>query len=413
MSIFRKLFGSNINQFFITNPIGSTEMDGMLFTTVDVADALGQYEAYLRTPIINTIIDKIAATASNTVAYVEDMEGVTQTDPTSKAVIEMLNNPNGTQNKTQFIQAYITDLKIYGEAFFIPIYLAGSTQQKGMIFLPKHSINVVMDYSTYPFQVTKSNNIKSISYKSPGGQLVDLNSIKDKIIVISEIQDKDRPGRGLSKFPSLRDHVNKYLIATNAGRDILQNYGAIGLWVNQGTDSIGTTPIDPVEAKNIKDVLDGYGLTSGKRKSHITSLNLKHEKVSLPLSDLMLDDAVLDSVRTICDSVGYPVELLSYEKKGGVGESGGREREFRQLLITENIMPAMAKLGEAMSQTMLDKNKKVVFYYDHHDAMQRSEKEKWEAVKLQTEAYKGLKDMGIVDDKQLIEIFKNLEIIPS
>lgn len=408
--IFKNRFGRSINNIFIYD-LADVIGDNEIFTDVDVSHPDGQYEAYLRTPVVNTIIDRLARLATNCNYFVENPDGESIETAQSKHLFDILAKPNGTQGFSQFIENYIINLKVFGEAWLLPIRLEGSREIKGITLLSNNKLSIYADYGNYPFQINPTNNIKSIYYSTPDNGQVNLTPVKDEIVVVYEMPDILKPGRGVSKLPGLKDHVNKYLISTNAATDILRNHGALGLWVNQGADAVGQTNITPKDREEIETALAQKGITSGKGKDYVTGLNLRHEKRSLPISDLMLSDHIIDSIRTICDSLGYSADLLSTDKGTSITASGGREAEALRSVINGSIIPVMDKLSEGIDKMLLPENQTLKFYYDHLPVFQTAERETADANNVHVTYYNALLDKGIITTEEYKQILIDLEIL--
>lgn len=411
MNILKKIFGQNVNEVFIYNYAQQLNQVHKDFYTIDVSDNIGQFEAYKKTPIINTIIDKVAQMASNCQVYVENDANETIE---RKDILKLLQQPNGLQNQTEFIQNFLINYNIFGECFILPIKLEGLSGIRGFFILPNFMVQVMYDYSKLPYTVNRTNGIKYIVYQTPDGAQIDLTPKKDDIIVIRNTNDLQYIGKGMSKLIGLEDHVNKYLISVNAGRELLENYGAIGMWVNRGKDEIGQTVIDEKEKEAIQQNLrEKYGLTSGKFNYHVTNQNLAFERVNAGIQDLGLNAAALDSARAICDTFSYPIDLLSFEKNSTLQSSGGRESEAKRTVVTEAVQPAMNKLSEALSRLLLPESEHIKFYYDHLSFMQTSEKEKAELNKMYVDMYDQLLQNQTITAEEHRAILINLEILPK
>ena len=57
-----------------SNPARDFQQKKLDFSPIDVTDAFGQHRAYLYTPIINTIIDRIAKLGSNCNYFIENID---------------------------------------------------------------------------------------------------------------------------------------------------------------------------------------------------------------------------------------------------------------------------------------------------------------------------------------------------
>jgi hypothetical protein len=411
MGLFTNFFrGRDVRNLFITNLSGELGRE-MAFTPVDVSTPDGQYKAYMRTPVVNTVIDRIAETATNSYAIVQDSKQEPSTSLAAKELLKMMEAPNGLQNYSDFIKQVIINYFVFDEVFIMPIRLDGLNGIKGYSILPNQYLLIEMDYRNYPFQVTKSNCILRIQYTNPHGNVIDLTPRKDELIVLKGHSRPESPARGQSVFPSLRDHVNKYLISSNAAADILQNYGAIGMWVNEGADQTGTPFIAPNEKTLVEDALNLFGIQSGRKKHIVTSQRLRHEKISSPLVDMGLNEITADSVRTICDRFGYPYDLLANEKGGGIGQGGGKEEEAKRQLITETIEPVMYKLSEAFSRSALTPSENLIFTFDHLPCMQESEVQKSDLQTKQINMYNTLLDKGMITIQEYKQILTDMQVL--
>jgi hypothetical protein len=338
----------------------------------DTGTALGQWDAYVRNSALRAIIDRRAEVFINGKWYntIGDKESTTAE---SKLFYEILNTPNGLQSSLEFKQDVFKALDIYGECYILKITLPGFTKVQGMIVLPLHLLEVVVNRSTYPFQISTGNGIESIKLTFTDGRYSysqDLTAYKDSII---HITISSTPGTNPSRLVSLQDQINKLYIANNASNNILRHHGALMLITDDSKDG-GALPMVPEDKAELRrEYMETYGIGSDQSLLWFANKALKVQPISMPIKDLMLNETTRDATRQLCDTLGYPIDLLGFEEGAKLGATGGKENEAKKMLYQDMIIPQANLISSSMSKVWFASKEQVNIDYSHIECLQQSQ----------------------------------------
>ena len=165
---------------------------------------------------------------------------------------------------------------------------------------------------------------------------------------------------------------------------------------NDAKDGIGV----PVWSQKTKDILQrawrGHGGLEGQNDAIISEHNLKWTPITFPTRDLMLFEEIEDDVRQITDNLSYSMYLLGFK----AGSTFNNVSEARRWTYENETIPESILIFESFNNFFETEKYgfKISVFYDHLDFMQKSEKEKAEALKIRTDAY------AVALDRQAITV---------
>lgn len=388
------------------NPFFIKSIDGYsISTNIDTSTVNGQLLAYLSNPFVNSIIDKKTELFMNAKMFINDSTGNESRSKEATTLRELLKNPNGFQNGNEFIKNVYRNCQIFGGAYILPIDL-GLNKIQGFVCLLNSSLNIEYDYSLYPNKIEKTNYIKRLTLTTFNGSQVDLTDKKDSILMIKLSESLTKPCQFQSKLASLSDQINTLNVGCDASLNLLRNHGAMMIVTNKSKDVSGTMPLTSKEKDNFyNDYYQNFGVNTGKKGVMFTSHDLGVVKVSMPISELRLDESEIRAVRTISEALNYPMILLGFSQ--GTTYSNVKEAK---LSVYENAIIPEADLIYKSFETYL-KTDNIKVYFDHLQIFQESELQKIEKNKLHIEIGKQLYDNGIYTLEQYKKYLIENEII--
>ena len=267
--------------------------------------------AYSKCPPLTAVINKLAGAYVNGKTFVMDLkEEKESTIPFAKKLRQRLIRPNPIQTWKQFEaqQSIIKDA--CGFSLLLPILPVGY----------KEIIDCSSMWNIPPSMLDISETNK-LFYQN------DISGMVDKIVLTyrgekTEIQDKPffifkdfLPSLNSMIFPesrilSLEKPISNIMGALES-RGVLINYrGALGILSSTG-DKNGYVPIKAKEKEELQRDFKRYGLRDSQWKFIITSAMVNWQQMGIPTKDLMLFEEIEDDVNMICDSYGYPIDLMA------------------------------------------------------------------------------------------------------
>jgi phage portal protein BeeE len=174
---------------------------------------------------------------------------------------------------------------------------------------------------------------------------------------------------------------------------IMTKRGALGLLVNQSSDSVGSISLESDERESMeKQFKDSYGIEDDQMQTVITGANMRYEAMSYPTKDLMLFEEVNENFNRIIDTYGMNVNLFS-KTKGSTFEnlSQGLKQAYQSTIIPRAEEVAMNKTEE---MGMDGKTQWLEIDYSKIPVLQENEKEKSEILNNKANATQTLINSG-------------------
>jgi HK97 family phage portal protein len=327
--------------------------------------------------------------------YKMDSKGNKQ-EVISSDIVNFLENPNVLMNGNDYNYLLDQSKCIHGKSFEY-ILKGYSTQQipSALNILPPNRTKIKISGNWY-----KRNKLNEIIT----GFEYDNDPIATDEIIYRRIANTNNPIDGESPLKSLYMEITNIREAKNFRNVIMTKRGALGMLVNQSTDSIGATPLVASEREDIeRQYKQQYGNDDDQMQTLITGANLRYEAMSFPTRDLMLFEEVSEDFLRIIDAFGLNVNLFS-KTKGSTFEnlSQGLKQAYQ---IT--IIPEAEEL--AMNRTKffgLDgKSEWLELDFSHVPVLQENEKERSEIANNKANATQTLVNAGYTLDevKELIK----------
>lgn len=311
-------------------------------------------------------------------------------------VKKLMSMPNPLQTQKQFFTQQNHYIDIFGYCPVLKIRPVGMPNEISSLWnIPPYLINDFDFTGKWLKQKSLSDIYKKLTI-SWNGDVEDID-LKDVYFVFD-----DGVGTEIDTnftIPDSRLIGNEYpisnIIASYKSRNtLITKRGAIGILSNDSKDQAGTIPLPEGEKDLVQQEFRSYGLTGQPKQVIITDAALKWQQMGFSTKDLLLFEEIEDDISRLCDSYGYPVELIASTKQ----TSYENKRQAKKSLYRDTIIPESDSRMEQNSKGILDEAKGfyMIFDYSDIDVIQEEQKEKAEARKFTNEAFKIEYDNGLI-----------------
>lgn len=329
-----------INPSHYRDSIGSGFMMAVngQYNSIDYCDPNRYLLAYRRCSPLNSIINKKAQSFTNGNTWLLNTTGKAKGkeatgDPANKLRV-LLNKPNQLQSWEQFeAQAYIYEqINEYNIIFIIKPAGFENIDATSIWNIPPSMIDI-LESNTSLFRDRKNTGIQSI-YLNYKGERIQL--LQDDVFIIKgNMPSAETFILPESRIRSLSDQINNIIKAYNVRGSIIEDRGALGIISSDKTDDSGNVSMTPKEKEALQQDFSRYGLTRGQWKYIITNAALKWQSIGYSTKELMLFEEIEDDIMRICDSFGYPHQLMSSSN----GTTFSNLNDAKKLLYQDTIIP--------------------------------------------------------------------------
>ena len=366
----------NLNTYFNNNIIGQT--DTPVWIEVDKGKAQYIYE---NIPHVRIVIDTLASMFANANVIITDLNGDAIENQEQNEYYKLLQNPNPSQSREEFLSQLFIYQALYGTAFNNKIGLANSTPRV-MWNLPSQYMEVLLTGKIFK-QVDLNDIIKGYKLDFENGTVENFET--DEVLMRST-PSPENPIIGTSKLKSLQKPISNIHAVLSKSNMILNRMGAIGILSNENSkDGMGALPMNPTEKKRIHDEYQkNYGSDYGKMSLIISEANLKWQSMSYPTKDLMLFEELESDFSQIIAMYGADRDLFPSTK----GATFENKNEAQRSTYQNTIIPYANDYAKAVTEFIgaKDSGFKVTFDYSHLEVLQENEKERSEVLLNKTKA---------------------------
>ena len=357
-------------------------------TYLDMSDLM---EIYHTIPHVKCAVNALASMTSNgNYKVVKDGE-IVENHP----LVKLLDNPNFLQHKKQFIFNYTVNKHVYGNAYIFKNNLAFSVGS--MFVLPTEDVRIEFNGKLYE-QNSISGIIERITINQKDYETDDLIFLKE---------NDDRLVLGESKLLTLKQQISNIKHAYDARNVNITQRGATGilsLGNNVSKDGVMMNPMTPKEKKQAEEnITKNYGLTSGKKRTIVTTLNASFVPMSFPTKDLQLFEEIEDDTRVILDTFGLNDNLFSKIKGSTFNNVEATLKRVYQDTIIPNSMIDSAQIGKQSG--MLQDGETLIMDFTHLPFMSDDMKKKAEIHKLELEAIEKALTLNLITQEQAQSIY--------
>lgn len=189
-----------------------------------------------------------------------------------------------------------------------------------------------------------------------------------------------------SRLVGLDYPVSNIIAAYKSRNTLITKRGAIGV-LSGVPDKYGAVSFKEGEVDRVQTEFKKYGLIGQPFQVIITEAALKWQQMGFATKDLMLFEEVEESTNALHDAYGYPVELSSRSKGGGLAKGEDKEEAVRAV-YRDTIIPESNSRMEQQTQIFKKGAPNISVTRDFSDvpALQEDSKKRGEARKALNEA---------------------------
>jgi len=361
---------------------------------------------YKTNPFVFWAIQERAKAVSNVKFYYKENGELTE-----NAITDKLNNPNRYQSKENFLVQDLTFQSIFGTSYWY--------------------INKLIDSRSFEDPTTDLLNLSAdkLIFLNTKGELYDGDYIAELIqkqtdeIIIKYIVDEvtrevktidveklipyfdtptfTNPYFSQSRLEALQYVVSNCQAALEAQNTFLSNPGGIGAWVSRKRDAIGSAMLTEKERKDIEEAqqLD-YGVLSGQRNIQVIGTDVDYVSTLPKVSDLKLNDTLINAGLTIFGLFGLPKEAFSALASGSTFEN---QKEPYKAFIEGEVQNLVNDRTNSLNKYLGLTDGKIVGSFAHLAVMQEDEERKQRIKKGEVEILSTLLSQGIISPEEYRE----------
>lgn len=266
-------------------------------------------KSFLEVPELNAVINWKASAFRNA-----RINKVNENGDVIEENVPLFESPNPLQAKGEFLRQTKLFHEIFGNEYLY--FLSGTRPNgnniQGMYTLPPQymcvkssdnkfwlmrdlpEIKYQLEWANQKFTLDQSRIIHYTDNK------VDVNY--DNFLI------------GESKIQAVRAPVNNIRAAYDSRHTNLTEGGPRGILSNNGTDAVGTVPLDAKEKQQLHDDYATHGSLRGQKRLIITNLALQWQQMGFSTTHQRSFEEVTQDHHKLCDEFGLSADIFSREK---------------------------------------------------------------------------------------------------
>lgn len=253
-------------------------------------------------------------------------------------ILELLENPNPAQSKTEFLESACGYKKITGETFIQGVSPGAGINQgkpKELWVLPTPMMDVKFDRSGIPIEFVILSKGKK-------------NTIPAEEIMYLRQFNPGEGNRGMSNIQAGIKVVSQSNSAYEANMRLIQNLGAQGiLTLDDPNANADQGQIDLMETK----INQKHGGASNYGKVMVSSTAWKWQQIGLNATDLALIESQKMSLRDICNLFNLNSQLFNDPDN----TTYNNIQEARKAGITDAVQPEIEALRDGFNKWLVPK----------------------------------------------------------
>jgi hypothetical protein len=336
--------------------------------------------AYYNTPQLASIINYSSEVmARNDLRFYND-NGEQQ----ENELLQVFENPHPLYSEGEFWETYFKQFELYN--IVLTYKVSGGVSVSGLFILPFNLIQIVPVKGLTPLKIFLAKDIKEIIdyYKLSYNNKTYKIPVEDVWMMSGTSLRFDEDGY---LTPDSKIDVLAYPIANiqanyEARYSLVNNRGALGLWVNKSSNDFGSpVPIVEEEKESIyKTFRRRFGLNKGKEIVGITDANMKFESSSIPVKDMEFNQGIQQDKITIADAYTFPILLLNELEGSTYNNLGVSDIN----LYTKKVIPMWEKLAKSITREFLETGY-FEFYTGDIEALKKDDKVEAETNTINTQ----------------------------
>lgn len=311
-------------------------------------------------------------------------------------LVNVLENPNPLLNGNDLICQWNENMCVYGNNFEYVLKPFTSSKPAGFSNIPATDVTIKTTGKTY-----KQSKLSEIIeyYEVTNGATIDRLTTDE--INHTKVVNSQNPIKGESPLKPIYMPISNIRSAYQFRNVIMNQKGALGILSSssKGADG-GGIPLLPREREKIEEAYRrAYGISDEQSKIIITDASMKWQPTTFPTKDLLLFEEVDENFQTIIDNFGLNNNLFSSKNNTYENLKEGLKQAYQNTII-----PISEELSMNRTRLMgLDGKKEWVrLDYSHIPVLQENLKEKAEILKIKSEAYEKLSNLGFPNIDQVI-----------
>jgi len=360
-------------------------------------------EWYKTNPFVFWAIQERAKAVSNVKFYFKENGELSQNEITEK-----LNHPNKYQSQQNFLIQDLTFQSIFGTSYW---YVNKLIDSRGFADPTTDILNISADkliFLNKQGQLYDGDYIAEMIKKDPDQiivkYIVDEVTREVKELNVAELlpyfdtSTFTNPYFSQSRLESLQYIVSNSQAALEAQNTFLSNPGGIGAWVSRKKDAIGSAMLTERERKEMEQgQQNDYGTLSGQRNIQIIGTDVDYISTIPKVSDLKLNDTLVNAGLTIFGLFGLPKEAFSALASGSTFEN---QKEAYKAFIESEAQNLIDDRTNSLNKYLGYTDGKIVGTFSHLAVMQEDEERKQRIKKDEISIYSDLLRSNIIDSTE-------------
>lgn len=381
-------------------------------------------EAYDLCPPVSTCINKIATYAQNAKFKAETKRG---NEVQNDALVNLLNNPNLVESKSEFIKKYITYVKIHG---FCLIWIQPKTtisyKDPSKNYLKILDPDKILNYGDYNFikyirAVAGWDKELEITYNEGNGKSIEIPL--SQLVIVYDLFFDENILSGNSRVTLQMKNIATHIVALDCINSIQSNPSGYHIIGKENSNPAGTfTSYDPEVVKALKELekeFNDYGRGKDKEGKDKSLLKLVNGKVSgYEISPDFKKFGTVETLKQTRDEIMAAFNI-SVDVYGTDNSKYENKAEAEKSVYQNEIFTSMDNLVSGLV-SFFDYPNKIEACYEHLPIFQEDEKKKAdvekteaETVKIVLDNVKFMLDNGLISKEKALQILIDEEIIEN
>lgn len=365
---------------------------GAFFSFTGVGSCLAAYE---QCPPLQAVCNKRALNFVKGRFTILNSMGKPSMSSQSKRVLKLLKNPNPLQTRSAFLAQIHTYIDLVGYAVVLPMKPVGFEMHESEAFwvIPPTMCNLV-------------TNGNQLNIRTGGIDAVQIGNVwldPAEVMIITDInpsvRDMVKPG---AKIKSLEIVINNIIGAYQSESTLIFHRGPSTVISSEMLPGLGPAVVTPDEKLDMHaSFMKYYGFTKGQANVIITSAPVKVQKIGFNADELKLWDTIKNGTIAICDTIGYPTELM-----GIVNPTYNNKTEAGKEAYTKFTIPMAENIAEQLGSYLLPETDTLQVSYNHVDELQVDKQKAAQARKTLGEALEREFRMNLITLNRMLHLLQ-------
>lgn len=391
LNFFRRLSGKDEYVKTPTIPYYSSTLTDTKEAFVSITNQ--EFNLYRTTAELSVVVNKDAELLSNGIYAILNSKGE---EIENHPLLELLNNPNPLQSKSDFIRESQIMMDVFGNRFILKNKGSLSKYPTTLVNLPCFGMKIHKKGKIY--RMTSIDEIIEKYELFLNGSTID--NFQPSEIIHSRIINPEDPIVGLSPLHAIQMPLSNIRAAYGFRNVILTKKGALGILSGGGKGVSGNgIPLGETERKEIqKQLTNDYGIYEDQHKFHIASTPMQWQPMTFPTKDLMLFEEIDADLKRIIDNYGHNESIYSTANSAKFDnmDSG------LKMTYQDRVIPQANSFCHDLTKGLCQPGERIVLKYDHLPIMKENEVEKSNVLARKANGVQYLVNSGVALDEALI-----------